>query len=395
MKTRGLLLCGAACLLSSGALAAIRTVGTGMQYPTVSSAIAASVNGDVIQVVSGTYTNDTATITTNITLEAIGGRVSMVATVPLANQKGILIVGTSTTAPIVTIDGFDFSGATTPAGNNGSGVLYQSGTLTLTHDSFHDNQDGLRGSPQAAGSILVDHCEFYHNGTSDGLGHNVYVGVIPSFTIQNSYSHDAIGGHEVKSRALNTTVLNNRLFDNAGTSSYSVDIPQSGNVTISGNIIQQGTTATNPNIVAYGEEAVTQNPGRSFVVSNNTFVNDYTGSAPIAVWNLGSGTATLTDNSFWGVTSPQVASGTNTQAGNIFLGSRPILDTTSHPYKTVYLPPVTLSVINQRLALAGLVLSTVAPGTQGSGGGGGVAFALVDGTGAPIVDGANNAITTQ
>ena len=55
----------------------VLTVGTGStyQYHTIASAIAASQNGDTIRVQAGTYTNDTAIISTSISLEAVGGRV--------------------------------------------------------------------------------------------------------------------------------------------------------------------------------------------------------------------------------------------------------------------------------------------------------------------------------
>ena len=120
------------------------------------------------------------------------------------------------------------------------------------------------------------------------------------------------------------------------------------------------------------------------------------GGAPLGFINQGRGTALLTNNSFWGITSPQVAGGTgsNAQIGDTFLGSRPTLDTTTLPYKTIYLPPVNLSIINARLAMIGLTLATVPPGTIATGGGGG-AFALTDQNGLAITDGAGVAITTS
>lgn len=310
----------------------ILTVGPGKTYATISAAIAASVDGDIIQVQAGTYTNDSATISTSITLQAVGGRVVMNETVALANDKGILIAGTAATTPTIRIDGFEFSGAT-GASANAAGVLYQSGNLVLTNDYFHDNQDGMRGSPINPGEVLVDHCEFNHNGTGDGFTHNVYMGIIPTFTVQNSYTHDAVSGHEIKSRALNTNIWNNRIFDNLGTASYSIDIPQSGNTIIAGNIIQQGVNTQNPGIIAYGEETgVGQNAGLNFQIFDNVIVNDLT-TSPVGVNNsLGTGTATLMNNFIFGLTSGQVASGTNTQAGDIFITVRPTLDTTTHPF---------------------------------------------------------------
>ncbi len=74
---------------------AILTVGTGMEFSTIQAAVAASQNGDVIQVKAGTYTNNFATISDSITLEAVGGRVNLVATKPPPNLKGILTIGTA------------------------------------------------------------------------------------------------------------------------------------------------------------------------------------------------------------------------------------------------------------------------------------------------------------
>ena len=51
----------------------ILIVGPGKQYATLSAAIGASHNGDTIQVQAGTYTDDFATINTNIDLVGVGG----------------------------------------------------------------------------------------------------------------------------------------------------------------------------------------------------------------------------------------------------------------------------------------------------------------------------------
>ena len=54
---------------------------------------------------------------------------------------------------------------------------------------------------------------------------------IASFSITNSYIHDAVVGHEVKSRAANNIITGNRIFDNNGSASYSIDMPNGGNAT--------------------------------------------------------------------------------------------------------------------------------------------------------------------
>ena len=48
------------------------TVGSGEQFSTLSAAIGASQDGDVIEVQAGTYLNDFATVNTKITITGVG-----------------------------------------------------------------------------------------------------------------------------------------------------------------------------------------------------------------------------------------------------------------------------------------------------------------------------------
>src|ERR1700716_4361650 len=79
----------------------IPAVGPDEQSSTIGAAIAASQNGDTIQVQAGTYTNDFATINSNITLKGVGGMVNMVCTEQIPNGKAILVTNGDDT-----IDGF-------------------------------------------------------------------------------------------------------------------------------------------------------------------------------------------------------------------------------------------------------------------------------------------------
>src|SRR5207249_8397127 len=125
------------------------TVGLGQQFLTIAAAIAASHNGDTIQVQAGTYTNDFASINTDITLEGVGGMVNMVSTVEIPNGKGILITNGNDT-----INNFSFSGAfVAPSDANGAGIRIESGNLVLNNDYFFNNQNGVLGG--AADSIIT------------------------------------------------------------------------------------------------------------------------------------------------------------------------------------------------------------------------------------------------
>src|SRR5580704_14500424 len=164
------------------------TVGSSGQFSTLAAAIAASSNGDVIQVQAGTYTNDFATITTNITIEGVGGMVNLVATQAPPNGKAIL-----TTDANVVLDNIAFSGAAVPDGN-GAGIRYETGNLTINNGYFHDNQDGILGGGNGTGTITINNSEFANNGTGDGFTHNLYIGDVATLTINDSYFHDAVVG---------------------------------------------------------------------------------------------------------------------------------------------------------------------------------------------------------
>jgi hypothetical protein len=292
----------------------------------IQAAINAAHAGDTIDVAAGTYTNQFLTIRTSITLQAVGGEVLMRETTSPPNGKAMITEGGA--GLHVAINGFDISGVAV-ADHNGAAVRYEGGALSLSNDYFHNNQEGLLGAADPGGSISIDHSEFASNGDGSGSTHNIYVGAIASFSLTNSYVHDAIVGHEIKSRAASNTITNNRIFDNNGSASYSIDLPNGGNATISGNVIEQGAHTQNPNIIAYGEEGAS-NPGTSFAITGNTVVND----DPSGRFLLDPATQpTLSGNREWGLASP---------SGMAVLATRPTLDTSAMTFSnpgTITPPP--------------------------------------------------------
>src|SRR5665213_796586 len=289
---------------------AVLSVGVGQQFTTLSSAIAASQNGDTIDVQAGTYTNDFAEITDNITIQGVGGMVNLVATAAPPNGKAIL-----TTDGNDTINDVAFSGAAVGDGN-GAGIRYQSGDLVLNDDYFHDNQDGLLAAADPQGTLTINDSEFADNGTGDGFTHNLYVNEVGTLTITNSLFTGANGGHEIKSRADNTIIENNRIIDGAtAPASYDIDIPDGGNATIENNIIEKGPNASNGAIIHYGGEGGPY-ANSALTISGNTIVNDLTAHAPIVLLNQTDIVGSITNNQLWGLTPAAFASGPATESGN-------------------------------------------------------------------------------
>jgi hypothetical protein len=227
-------------------------------------------DGDVIEIEAGVYDGDVAVwIQNNLTIRGIGDRAHFRVRGRLAEDKGIWVVKGRN----VTIENVEFSGARGPH-RNGSGIRGEGVGLTLRDCYFHDNDTGVLagGGPQS--DILVERSEFGANGRVDGHSHNIYIGSAKTFTFRSSYSHHAMIGHGVKSRAAINYILYSRIMDEViGASSYAIDLCEGGLSYLIGNVLQKGPRAENRTMVAYGAEGLRHSANQLYVV-NNTMVND-------------------------------------------------------------------------------------------------------------------------
>ena len=310
------------------------TVGTGAgDFASLAAALAASQNGDTINLPAGVYTDQTATVSDSVTIQGVGGTAYLVAVAPVPNETSILAVNATGN---VTIRNLSFSGAFTSNANgaNAAGIRYFGGNLTLAGDAFSGNQEGILATPLSSGTgtIVIQNSTFTNNGVSDptltagyGYTHNIYIGDVSSLSITGSTVTAANVGHEIKSRALTTTITNNIVADGpTGTASYSIDTPNGGAVSIQGNTIQQGPLSQNDAIISNGEEG-NLHPG-SLGVTGNTIVNNDPDPGSIAVINLGVTPATVTGNLIAGLPAGQIDHNTaDTVSGNVLTGTAPLI----------------------------------------------------------------------
>lgn len=321
----------------------ILSVGAGQTYSTLAAAVAASASGDTINVQAGDYVNDFTQIYHPLTINGVGGLAHFIATVAPPNGKAIMTVDAN-----LTIDHLEFSGAAVPDAN-GAGIRYDSGNLVVTNSWFHNNENGLLSAP-GPGSISIDHSEFSFNGNGNGGTHNIYIGDVASFTVTNSYFHDVNAGHEIKSRAASNTISNNVIADGpTSTASYSIDLPDGGLASITGNVLQKGPNATNHTFISVAEETPVY-PGTDVTISGNTFINNLPpGSTPIALRNPTDVPVSLTDNTLYGF-GPSYVIGAATVSGNTLL---PLPGPPITPPGPAAVPePATLTLLLPLLALA-------------------------------------------
>lgn len=305
-------------------LKAITLVRTGQTYLSLNDAVNAAVANDSIKIPAGLYTNDFVNINKSLTIVGIGGMAHFVATISPPNGKAIFLANAD-----IKLDHIEMSGSA-DASMNGAGIKQETGNLTLTYCYFHDNQDGVLTNAVTTG-ITITNCEFAHNGAGDGYSHNIYIGATAQAVIRESYFHDAVIGHEIKCRALNSLIEMCRIQNGAGSASYCIDLPQGGAAIVRQNVIEKGQNSQNSTIIHYGGEAV--NPGSSLQATGNTVLAMKSGDTFINNQMADGTTAVLSNNSVFGIPDNLMLAGNGSVMGTVHLGTQPAVDRSSvfHP----------------------------------------------------------------
>ena len=260
-------------LLFTSAQAITWTVGPGQTY-TAPSQVSELVNdGDTVNILAGTYPSDVARWQADdLVLRGAGGMAHLESNGNAWGGKAIWVIQGDRT----TIERIEFSECEVPD-ENGAGIRQEGSGLTVRHCYFHHNQNGILAGTVNPSTMRIEYSEFGHNGFGDGFTHNLYINNIDSLIFRFNYSHHAIVGHELKSRARVNVIEYNRFSNEAdGNASREIDLPNGGQAYLIGNVILQGPLGENSNLVGFGMEGLT-NPGpHELYAVNNTLVNEQT-----------------------------------------------------------------------------------------------------------------------
>ncbi|MBE7467018.1 MAG: PKD domain-containing protein [Planctomycetes bacterium] len=309
-------------------------VGPTRLYKKPSEAAAVALDGDIVEIDAGIYLGDACAWTRhNLILRGVGtGRAHLIANGAHAQGKGTWVIsGTN-----ATVENIEFSGAAVPD-KNGAGIRQEGAGLTVRRCSFHDNQNGILTSANAASDILIEFSEFYANGYGDGLTHNMYIGKVRTFTLRHCHTYRAKVGHLIKSRAETNYILYNRITCEAtGTTSYEINLPNGGRSYVIGNLIQQGPSAGNSTLLSYAEEGAT-NAVQELYVVHNTFVNERTAGGTFVRVSGTPAQSKLINNIFAGPGT--VLSGTGTQTTNLASSSPGLVNASGYDYRLTATSP--------------------------------------------------------
>jgi len=290
-------------LVAPSLYAKVWEVGPARTYKVPSAVMSLVADGDTVLIDSGLYLKDVGTWrANNLVLKCEKGYAHLEAQGTAASRKAIWVIDGNNTY----VEGIEFSGCAISEsdGSNGAGIRFESHNLECRRCYFHDNQEGILTGNDTTNEIVIEACEFNHNGVETGgnagFQHNIYVGHSRYCRIAFCYFHRSIVGHEIKSRANRNFILYNFIVDDTdGDGSYSINLPNGGNSYVIGNSIQKGPKTENSTVIDYGSEGLI-NSDSNFYFGNNTVV---TNRQPTTFFHIAQGSkAVIAYNIFAGAT---------------------------------------------------------------------------------------------
>ena len=278
-------------------------VGPNQTYKAPSAAAAVAKNGDRIEIEPGRYFDCAVWNADNLVIEGTGPGV--VITDKTCMGKGLFVVEGSNT----TVRNLTLRRARVPD-MNGAGIRLDKGNLTVDKVKFIDNQNGIMGGVPGT-TVTIRNSEFDKNGTCEGgCAHGIYIMNVDLLHVENSHFSNTRQAHSIKSRALRTEVTGCTITDGPeGTSSYLIEIPNGGALTVRDNTLEKGPKAENHTAaIAIGAEGVTH-PTPEIMITNNNFRNDGDYDTAL-VWNVTATPAALKGNKLSGSVVPLKGDGT-------------------------------------------------------------------------------------
>ena len=241
-------------------------VGRGQRYHTLAAGLAAAKDGEVVELIGGTYRESAALVHRNLTLRGVAGRPHIdCAGLALAGDRACLLLA----ADGITLDNLELSGAA-PIDASGetaaSCVAGEPGIdFNLTGIVCHDSQNGLVAH---GGTIVIADSEFYANGASRGAN-NVALDQGCLVTVRGSTFRDAKNGAEFVSRCASVSISDSTFRSAAG--KVALDLPEGGEALVYRSSFEKVRDASPGDLIRFAAEGC-RYPG-SMVLKEARFVN--------------------------------------------------------------------------------------------------------------------------
>ena len=228
-------------------------------------------DGDVIELMPGTYTERLTLVNRRLTIRGLrGGEPARIdgEGKPVDARALWTIQGGE-----VLLEDLEFRGARSTEGA-GAALRLDGGRLTLRRCRLFDNEHGLVALNQPEARLVIEGGVFgLAPKVVGGLHHLLTVGRIARLEVRGVRFQQGFEGHLIKTRARENLIAYNFIHDGTrGGASLEIDIPLGGVATVVGNVIGQGADTQNPVVLSYGSEGSAWDLNRLHV-AHNTFIN--------------------------------------------------------------------------------------------------------------------------
>lgn len=205
------------------------------------------------------------------------------------------------------LEGFVLTGAHNDSANGAGVRINQANDIIVRDCVIHGNDMGImsggNGTDSAAANQLIENCLIHSNGNDKraGYNHNLYLGGT-SVTVIGCEIHSSLTGHNLKSRAHQTSVLACYIHDSANRELDLVDAkgdttrPDSDAI-VAGNIIVKAARCKgNRGVIHFGQDGGNDHDGTLWLV-HNTIITPFI--SPVVTLSSRGAQAQFWNNIVW------------------------------------------------------------------------------------------------
>ncbi len=238
---------------------------------TLPEVLAQAADGDVIELMPGSYTERVVLENRRLTIRGLRG--GEPARIDGGGQPADAHALWTIKGGEVLLEDLEFRGARSTDGA-GAALRLEGGRLTLRRCRLFDNEHGLVALNQPEARLVIEGGVFgLAPKVVGGLHHLLTVGRIALLEVRGVRFQQGFEGHLIKTRARENRIAYNFIHDGTrGGASLEIDIAAGGIASVVGNVIGQGADTQNPVVLSYGSEGSAWDVNRLHV-AHNTFIN--------------------------------------------------------------------------------------------------------------------------